>query len=122
MKIGTHEIQNRWLMLISAVLFTGAIFIFLSIPSCEKTPITPQQTINEVKAELEKQYTAQLKEKDIQITNYKSRLTLSEGKYKVLVSKYVDLERRKNEVKPPVTNNEIRDRFTALGFTPLAVK
>lgn len=122
MKIGSYEIENRWLMIAGVVLIGIFIFIFLSIPSCQKKPITPQQTINEVRTELEKQYTAQLNEKDTQITDYKSRLTLSEGKYKVLVSKYVDLERRKNEVKPPVTNNEIRDRFIALGYVPLAVK
>lgn len=121
MKILSYEIANKWVYLIGAILVAIFLFIFLSIPSCQK-PVTPQQTIAEVKVELEKQYQEQLKAKEIQITDYKSRLTSSENKYKVLVSKYVDLERRKNEVKPPTTNAELRDRFIALGFVPLSDK
>lgn len=122
MKFGTREISNKWLVLGAVILIGILIFVFFSIPSCQKPPVTPQQTINEVKVELEKQYKSQITEKDTQIRDYKGRLTLSEGKYKVLVDKYVDLERRKNEVKPPTTNQELRDRFTILGYPPLAIK
>jgi len=119
MKIFNYEANNSFLVIGSIVLIVVLVFIFLSIPSCQKPPVTPQQTINEVKVELEKQYASQLKEKDTQIKDYKSRLAVSESKYKTLVDRYVDLERRKNEIKPPSTNAELRDRFTALGYPPL---
>ena len=120
MKIGQTEIDKKWIFIGAAVLGLIVVFIYLSIPPSK--PAGTQQTINDVKAELEKQYAKQLEDKATQIKDYQSRLTLSEGRYRVLVDKYVDLERRKNDVKPPVTNAELRDRFTALGYAPLPIK
>ncbi len=122
MKIGTHEISNIWILIGSAILIALGIFIFLSIPSCDKSPITPQQTIGEVKAELEKQYTAQIKDKETQIRDYQSRLTVSYNKYTEMANRYIALQKEKENVKPPETNAEIRSRFTALGFAPLSAK
>jgi len=85
-------------------------------------PDNSQQIINDLKATMEKQYAGQLKEKEVQITDYKNRLVVSEGKYKVLVKRYNDLQKEKENVKPPTTNAELRDRFTALGYPPLPVK
>jgi hypothetical protein len=121
MKIGPYEIANKWLAVGGAILAGILVLAIISIPSCSKPPDTTA-AIAAMKVELEKQYQSQITEKDTQITDYKSRLTLSEGKYKVLVSQYVDLERRKKDVKPPTTNKELRNRFTALGYPPLASK
>lgn len=117
MKIGQTEIDNKRVIIGAVILVVIVVLIYLSIPPSK--PAGTQQTINDVKAELEKQYAKQLEDKATQIKDYQSRLTLSEGRYRVLVDKYVDLERRKNDVKPPVTNAELRDRFIALGYAPL---
>ena len=121
MKILSYEVANKWVYLAGLILVELFIFIFLSIPSCQKTPDTTV-AIGQMKAELEKQYNEQLAAKEAQITDYKTRLTQSEGRYAGMVQKYVDLEKRKNAVAPPKTNSELRDRFTALGYAPLAIK
>jgi hypothetical protein len=120
MKIGQTEIGNKWIIIGSAVLVAIIVFIYLSWPSPK--PVNTQQIINDTKAELEKQYTAQLKDKDAQIKDYQSRLVVSEGKYATLVKKYNVLQKEKENVKPPATNAELRDRFTALGYSPLPAK
>ena len=122
MIIKGHNISNVFLLIAGAILVVLIVFVFLSIPSCQKPVITPQQSINEIKAELEKQHKFDLAKKDLEIKDWKSRFVVSDAKYKILVDKYTDLERRKNEVKLPTTNTELRDRFTALGYPPLAVK
>ncbi len=98
------------------------MLVVISIPSCSKPPVTPQQTINEVKAELEKQYTAQLKDKEATIRDYQSRLTVSYDKYTAMANRYIALQKEKDNVKPPETNREIRSRFVTLGYPPLAAK
>jgi len=132
MKIGAHEIQNRWLMLISAVLFTGAIFIFLSIPSCEKKPITPQQALNELKIELDKQHAAEIKAKDELLSKkdiiikekqaensiLKNKIITSVTNYNILSKKYNDLKEVYANVPLPKTDKELRDRYIAAGFVP----
>jgi hypothetical protein len=122
MKIANVEIANKWVGVGAAVLAVIIVLVILSVPkSCVK-PSDTTAAIAAVKVELEKQYTAQIETQETQIKDYKNRLTLSEGKYKTLVSQYVDLERRKKDVIPPTTNKELRDRFTALGYPPLAAK
>jgi hypothetical protein len=101
---------------VGIILIAILVYAFWPAP---KPPVTPQQTINEVKAALEKQYQGQITDKDKQIKDYKSRLTVSEGKYSVLVNKFTDLQKEKENVKPPTSNKETRDRFTALGFAPI---
>jgi len=103
--------------LVVAVVVIIVLIVWIAWP--KTTPPSGTQTINEVKAALEKQYLEQIKDKENQVVDYKNRLTLSESKYRGLVDKYVDLERRKADVKPPVTDAELRDRFIALGYPPL---
>ncbi len=122
MKFGTHEIANRWLIAGGSILAGIIVLVVISIPSCSKPPVTPQQTINEVKAELEKQYTAQLKDKEATIRDYQSRLTVSYDKYTAMANRYIALQKEKDNVKPPETNREIRSRFVTLGYPPLAAK
>jgi hypothetical protein len=121
MLILNREINSKWLIIGASVLAGTLLFVFLSIPSCSKPPDTTA-AIGQVKAELEKQYTEQLAAKDTQISDYKTRLTASEGRYAGMVQKYVDLEKRKANVAKPTTNKEMRDRFAALGYPPLASK
>ncbi len=114
-------IDNKFLVGIGTILLIGIIaIIYLSWPSPK--PIDTQQIINNAKIELEKQYVNQLKEKDMQIFDGKSRLVISESKYKTLVNRYNDLQKEKVNVAPPNTNQELRDRFTALGYPPLPAK
>ncbi len=114
-------IDNKFLVGIGTILLIGIIaIIYLSWPSPK--PIDTQQIINNAKIELEKQYVNQLKEKDMQIFDGKSRLVISESKYKTLVNRYNDLQKEKVNVAPPKTNQELRDRFTALGYPPLPAK
>jgi phage shock protein A len=121
MLIFGKEIEIKWVLVGSAILAGTLLFVILSIPSCQKPPDTTA-SIAAVKVELEKQYTAQLKEKETQIADYKTRLTQSEYRYAGMVQKYVELEKRKQNVTAPTTNKELRDRFSALGYPPLAVK
>lgn len=121
MLIFNREINNKWVAMAAAVLMAVLLFVILSIPSCQKPPDTTA-SIAAVKVELEKQYNEQLKAKETQITDYKARLTVSEGRYAGMVAKYVDLEKRKANVAKPTTNKEMRDRFVALGYPPLAAK
>lgn len=120
MKIGTVDIDQKWVYLGGIVIVAIILLVFLSWPSLK--PIDTQAIINNTKIELEKQYTAQLKDKDAQIQDAKSRLTVSEGRYSGLVQKLADLQKEKVNVKPPTTNKELRDRFIALGFVPLPAK
>jgi hypothetical protein len=122
MKIGKYEIANKWIGYGAiCVIAVFAIFI-LGIPSSCQKPSDTTQIIADVKAALEKQYGAQLAAQEAQIKDYKSRLSLSEGRYAVLAIKYTDLEKRKQNVIAPTTNKEMRDRFTALGYPPLVTK
>jgi hypothetical protein len=110
-------------MYLSGLILAGVLLmVILSIPSCQKPVVTPQQTFNEVLAIAQKPLLAQIEDQKRQVADFKSRLSVSDAKYKTLVDKYVDLERRKNEVKPPTTNKELRDRFVALDFAPLPIK
>ena len=114
------EINRKWVIIGSAVLAGIIIFIFLSM-SARKT-VDTTQILNDAKVELAKQYTAQIMDKDVLIKDYQSRLTVSEGKYSALFQKYASLQKEKENVKPPQTNAELRDRFAALGYSPLAIK
>ena len=120
MKIGQQEISKSTAIIAAIAIVALIALVWVAWPS--KAPISTQATINEVKAQLEAQFNKQLEEKDIQIKDYKSRLVVSDGKYKVLVKKYADLQKEKENVKLPVTNAELRDRFTALGYPPLPLK
>jgi hypothetical protein len=101
------------------VAITILAFIFWPKP---KLPITPQQTINEMKVELEKQYAAQIAGKEATIRDYQSRLTVSYDKYTAMANRYIALQKEKENVPTPTTNKEIRDRFTALGYPPIPAK
>jgi hypothetical protein len=111
--------RTRWAIVILAV--AAAIpLLYISWPSPK--PANVQQIINDTKKELEVQYMKQVAEKETALKYLKSRLVVSEGKYKALVKKYIDLQKEKENVKPPQTNAELRDRFTALGYPPLSAK
>lgn len=117
----TMKVEPRagWLLIVLVVV-TGAAILVFGIGF--KKPDTTQAILTTAKKQMEAQFTNQLKEKDVQIKDYKSRLVVSEGKYKTLVKKYTDLQKEKENVKPPRTNAELRDRFIALGYPPLPTK
>jgi len=121
MLIGKTEISNTWIEIGGVVLIAICIIVYLSIHSCSK-PITPVAIVNQTQAAMETQFKAQLKDKDVQIADYKNKLVVSQGKYTALVQRYNTLQKEKENVKAPTTNKELRDRFVALGYPPLAVK
>lgn len=120
MKLGSHEISNKWIIIGSVILVGIIIFVYISIPNSK--PPNPIPLINDAQIQLQKQYEAQLKSKDSTIRDYQSRLTVSQEKYSTLTNRYIQLQKEKENVKPPVTNAETRDRFAILGFTPLPIK
>lgn len=120
MNLGTYQISNKLIVFGGLVLISLAIFIYLSIPSPK--PPNPIPLITDTQAQLQKQYEAQLKAKDISIRDYQSRLAVSQERATMWANKYSTLQKEKENVKPPVTNAETRDRFISLGFTPLPVK
>lgn len=120
MLIFNREINSKWIVIGGLFLVGLVIFIILSIPE-SKSP-NPVPVINDTQVQLQKQYEAQLKAKDISINDYKSRLAVSQERANMWANKYNELERKKDEIKAPVTNAETRDRFISLGFIPLTVK
>ena len=120
MKIGQTEISNSTVIIAVIALIAIIALVWVAWPS--KAPVSSQATINEVKDQLEAQFNKEIEAKDLQIKDYKSRLVVSDGKYKALVKKYADLQKEKENVKAPVTNAELRDRFVALGYPPLPIK
>lgn len=118
MLIFNREINNKWLIIVGAILAGILLLVILSIPSCQKPPVTPIATINTLQTELEKPLLAQIAEQEKKIADYKSRLIVSDGKYQATVKKYNDLKREIANVQPPKTNEERRARYTAAGFPP----
>lgn len=121
MKIFNTEIDNKWISVAGIILAALLLIAYLSIPSCSK-PATPTAVLNTAQAQMTAQFNAQLKDKDAQIADYQNKLVVSQGKYTALVQRYNTLQKEKENVKAPVTNKELRDRFVALGYPPLAVK
>jgi hypothetical protein len=110
---------KRWGLAAAFVLALAAL-IYASWPNPK--PVDTTAAINAAKVALEKQYQAQIAEKETQVKDYKSRLAVSEGKYGTLVVKYIKLQKEKDSVPQPVSNQETRDRFTALGYPPIPLK
>jgi hypothetical protein len=111
------EPRTGWLLIALAVVAMTAI-LFFSIGSSKK-PVPTIAVLDATQKKIEVQFQNQLKEKEAEVKDYKLRLVVSEGKYKALAQKYSDLQKEKENVKPPETNTELRDRFNALGYTPL---
>ena len=111
------EMTNQRWALGAILILAIAGLIYASWPKPGK-PVDVQKIINDTKAEMTKMYEEQLKEKQVAIDDYVSRLKVSEAKTKVWQKKYDDLQKEKINVKPPTTDKELRDRFTALGFAP----
>ena len=112
--------RTGWL-LIALVGVAIAALLFFSIGGTKK-PLPVVAVLNTAQAQMETQFKNQLKEKDVQIKDYKSRLAVSDAKYKTLVQKYNDLQKEKENVKAPTSNTETRNRFIALDFVPLPAK
>ena len=74
------------------------------------------------KIEAQKPLLATIAAKEAAVKDYQSRLIVSQNKVAMWADRYSALQKEKENVKPPQTNAELRDRFTALGFPPLAVQ
>jgi hypothetical protein len=114
------EPRTGWFLIALAVVAVAAI-LFFSIGGSKK-PVPAIAVLDAAQKKMEVQFQNQLKAKEVEIKDYKSRLVASEGKYKALAQKYSALQKEKENVKPPETNAELRDRFNALGYTPVSAK
>jgi len=120
MKMIVNMTRKKWVIVIlSIMVFIG--ILFLSWPA-KPMPVDTQAIIDATTKKLELQYQDQLKNKDVALKDLRSQLIVSENKYRTLIARYVALQKEKENVKPPITNTETRDRFIALGFSPLPVK
>lgn len=121
MKIGNTEVNNTLIWIVVAVLVAIIALIWISIPP-KPPPSMPTAAINEAQDKVVKQLKTQIAEQEMKVKDFQSRLSVSEGRNRILSSKIVTLQKEKESVKAPVTNQELRDRFSALGFTPLSIK
>ena len=115
-----------WKGILCILLLIGGVFIYIFWPKYPP-PVNTTQIINDAKAEVTVQFTKQLTDKDmiiktkeVLIKDYQSRLSVSMEKYQVLSDKYFKLREEIINVKPPTSDKELRDRFIALGYPPLA--
>lgn len=127
MKVGGMEVPGKFMGIVAAVILFILVGVYVAWPKIPP-PIDTQKIINDTKAEMTKQYEGQLKdksaiikEKDVQLKDYRARLVVSESKYADLKKKYDDLERERLNVQPPKTDKELRDRFIALGYVPAPI-
>jgi hypothetical protein len=118
--------QNK--MIVAFVVIAVVAVVWLSW-SKTKAPDATQRLIDEAKKVLVLQYQKQLNDKDSQmkakdgkLADLQSRLLASEQKYRVLAQKITDLQKEKDDVKPPASSAELRSRFIALGLPPLPAK
>jgi hypothetical protein len=120
MKLGQYEVDNKWLMIGGAVLVVIIVLIILIWPT--NKPSDTQQILNAALVTAQAPLLAQIEVQKQQVADYKNQLIISDGKYQFIIQKYNVLQREKENVKPPSTNKELRDRFTALNYVPLSVK
>ena len=112
--------NGRWAF-VGVLILVAAILIYISWPA--KPPaVDTVKLIAEATAKVEAQFKKDIAEREVAISDYKSRLAVSEAKYKTLAIRYADLQKGKESVTKPATNTELRERFTALGYAPLPVK
>lgn len=103
------------------VILLAAVLVYLSWPA--KPPaVDTVQLIAEATARIEAQFKADISARETEISDYKSRLAVSESRYRALSARYEELQKGKESVTKPESNAEIRSRFTALGYPPLAGK
>ena len=118
--------EHDWKGILCLILIIAGIFIYIFWPKLPP-PVNTTQIINDAKAEVTVQFTKQLTDKDmviktkeVLIKDYQSRLSVSMEKYQVLSDRYFKLREEIINVKAPTSDKELRDRFIALGYPPLA--
>lgn len=116
----TLTLERKHILIAVLVLLSIIAIIYFSWPA--QRPDNTQQIVNDTKKALEVQYKKQLDAKDAQMKDVQSRLFVSEQKYRVIAQKIKDLQKVKEDVKPPQTNDELRSRFTAVGFPPVSIQ
>jgi uncharacterized protein HemX len=106
---------KRWAILVAIVL---AITVGLHICWPSKSNINTNQTqVDLLTAQATKDQQA-IADKDKKITDLKNRLAVSEAKYKILVVKYAELQKEKENVQPAKDMQELIARFISVGYTP----
>jgi hypothetical protein len=112
--------NSRWAY--AGVLVLAVAFILYSAWPAKPPAVDTTVLIAEATAKVEAQFKKDIAEKEVAINDYRSRLAVSEAKYKTLAARYNELQKGKDSVVKPTTNTELRERFTALGFAPLPIK
>ena len=108
--------------LICIALALCLVIVFWLVNRPETPPINTQQVLANLRVQLEVQYKKAMEAKEAQIKDLKSRLSVSEQKYKYLSKKVQEIQNASTNIKPPQGLGELRDRFTAVGFPSLPAK
>ena len=112
--------KGRW-GFVGIILLVAMLVIWKSWPT-PPPPVDTAKLIREAEAKLTAEYTQRLQISANAYRDIESRLSVSEAKNKVLAQTIVDLKKKKDEIKTPETDADLRARFTALGFPPLPAK
>ena len=108
-----------------AVIFVVLVVIFMWLiwpaPPVLK-PTNSAAVIAEAKKALQADYDKKIAAKEKEVKDWQSRYIVSDAKYKLIVTKYKDLQEEFTRVTAPKTNEEIRQRFIVLGYPPIPVK
>jgi Sec-independent protein translocase protein TatA len=100
------------------VVILIAIIVWAAWP--KKAPPVAAEVLNGImKAELVAKQ-GEIDAKEAQIKDQTNKRIASEMREKVWAQKFADMQREKENVKPPTTDKELRDRFIVLGLPPAA--
>jgi len=98
------------------VLFLG--FIFGTIRAKYEVSKVRQELLKQMQEE-KNRYEKQLQEYQIRIEDLQKQLELSEKRTIAYRRQYQVLERRKQEIRKPETEQELYERFEKLGYKPI---
>ena len=118
MKIFEFVKANLKSIVIFVVVFVGIGVAGWAIGGFFPHQSVTQKIIEDNKKLIDKQYEDQLKEKNQEIEMLNQQLADSEKKLKKLSNSLAQLKKRSENVQPPKTNKEARDRLNELGYPP----
>jgi hypothetical protein len=111
------EWNRQSILLIAIAVAAVAALVWVAWPGAKAPPAT--QVLNDLmKAEIAVKEAA-IAGLDKEVLALTAQAAASEKRYQQSMAKVAELHRIKDNVREPVTNKELRDRFTAAGFPML---
>lgn len=104
-------LKNKWFWIIIGLLVLG---IAASFTYGKKHP--SQDILNNVV----KQYQEEIERQTVVIKEKEAAIKVSEDKYQIVLKKLKNAQQV--VIKPPVTNEEMRFRFSQAGFAPILIR